>query len=56
MDDQIMNTSKITMNDNPTNFIEIDTSNHTWMAEWIKMKLQELDGILVEHISNKNSE
>jgi hypothetical protein len=55
MDDQIMNSSEATTNDEPTCYSEIDISNHTLLAEWIKGKLQELDSILVEGMSHKNS-
>ena len=39
MDDQIMNSSKDTTNDEATSYTEIDISNNTLLAEWIKDKL-----------------
>lgn len=54
MDDQIMNSSKDTTNDEATSYTEIDISNNTLLAEWIKDKLQELDRILADGLSHSN--
>ena len=56
MDDQIMQNSKLTALHESFCYGEIDITNQTMMAEWIKGELLELDTILAEGMRNKNSE
>mgnify|MGYP001328629563 CR=1 FL=1 len=55
MDDQIRQNNKFTEHDKSICFGEIDITNQTMMAEWIKGELMELDTILVESMRNTNS-
>lgn len=55
MDDQIGQNNKSTEHDKSICFGEIDITNQTMMAEWIKGELMELDTILVESMRNTNS-